>query len=106
MGWLWVCYYDTRGDRSRLAAVYSCTASPDGGRGFAPPAPAASVASNERQPGADSHGFGDYEGLAVFGGVAHPIWTDSRDLDRLGEETTLGSADLYASAASPDSAAR
>jgi hypothetical protein len=22
---------------------------------------------------------GDYEGLASFGGVSHPIWTDSRD---------------------------
>ena len=21
---------------------------------------------------------GDYEGLAAFGGIAHPIWTDSR----------------------------
>jgi len=22
---------------------------------------------------------GDYEGLASFGGLSHPIWTDSRD---------------------------
>ncbi len=36
--------------------------------------------------------YGDYEGLAVAGGVAHPIWTDTRRLRTLAEEvytTTL-----------------
>jgi Mrp family chromosome partitioning ATPase len=23
--------------------------------------------------------YGDYEGLASFGGISHPVWTDSRD---------------------------
>jgi hypothetical protein len=23
--------------------------------------------------------YGDYEGLAAFGGISRPIWTDSRD---------------------------
>ena len=39
----------------------------------------------------------DYEGLVVNGGVAHPAWTDSRDLDRLGEEiysATVRDSDL------------
>ena len=59
--------------------------------------PAASAPSDETQPGADVHEFGDYEGLAVASGVAHPIWTDGRDLGRLGEEiytTSLTEADF------------
>jgi len=31
-----------------------------------------------RQTGDVSFGYGDYEGLAVAGGAAHPMWTDSR----------------------------
>jgi hypothetical protein len=41
--------------------------------------------------------FGDYQGLAVANGVAHPIWTDTRDLGTLDEEiytTALSEADL------------
>ena len=46
-----------------------------------------SASSNEHDCGglfpcdAIDHGnqYGDYEGLASFGGVSHSIWTDSRD---------------------------
>jgi hypothetical protein len=61
--------------------------SSDGGRTFAAPnARVSSASSNEH----DCNGVfpcsaidygnqtGDYEGLVAFGGVAHPIWTDSR----------------------------
>ena len=37
------------------------------------------VATDETQPGTDARQYGDYEGLAVANGVAHPIWTDSRE---------------------------
>ena len=60
--------------------------------GLTKPFRAASVASDETQPGADPREYGDYEGLAVANGVAHPIWTDSRNLAVRGEEiytTTL-----------------
>ncbi len=96
-GALWACFYDTRDDPDRKRATYSCTVSRDGGETWAEPLPAASVASDETQPKADPHEYGDYEGLAVAGGVAHPIWTDSRDLDVLGEEiytTSLTEADF------------
>ena len=62
---------------------------------------AATIPSNERAPGADSingglrREYGDYEGLAAAGGVAHPIWTDTRRLRTLREEvftTTLSDA--------------
>jgi hypothetical protein len=85
-GTLWACFYDTRGDRKRTHASYSCTYSTDGGIRWAKPVRVASVASDETQPGADPREYGDYEGLAVANGVAHPIWTDGRDLATRGEE--------------------
>ena len=96
-GALWVCFYDTRGDPERKQASYSCTTSRDGGKTWMPPLAVASAPSNETQPGANPYEYGDYEGLAVANGVAHPIWTDSRDLATLGEEiytTRLTEADL------------
>jgi len=96
-GTLWVCFYDTRGDPKRKQAFYSCTISKDGGKTWAKPVHAASVASDETQPGADPHEYGDYQGLAVANGVARPIWTDSRDLETLAEEiytTRLTEADF------------
>ena len=68
----------------------------DGGTTFAPPVHAASVASDETVAGALGQ-FGYYQGIAVANGVAHPIWTDTRDLGTLDEEiytTALSEADL------------
>lgn len=96
-GTVWVCFYDTTGDQRRERAFYSCSFSGDGGRTWAAPVRAASVGSDETQAGADGRGYGDYEGLVVANGVAHPIWTDSRDLDTLAEEiytTRLTRADF------------
>jgi len=84
-GTLWVCFYDTLGDPKRKRAFYSCTVSLDGGRTWARPVRAASVASDATQRNASGH-YGVYQGLAVANGVAHPIWTDTRDVDTLGEE--------------------
>jgi hypothetical protein len=97
-GALWICFYDTSGDLERKKTFYSCTASTNGGKSFAPLVRAASVASDETVADADPREYGDYEGLAVAGGVAHPIWTDSRDLLERQEEvytTTLTLADLH-----------
>jgi hypothetical protein len=96
-GRVWVCFYDTGADKLRRTVRYSCTASVDGGETWALPHPVASVASDETSYPAFSFQYGDYEGVAVAGGVAHPIWTDSRDLVTRGEEiytTTLTPADL------------
>ena len=99
-GAVWVCFYATA-DRARRTASYACSVSRDGGARWAPRVKAASVASDETQAGADLRQYGDYEGLAVANGVAHPIWTDSRDLRTLGEEiytTRLAEADVPAPA--------
>jgi hypothetical protein len=95
-GRLWTCFYDTRLDRRRVRARYSCTASADGGLTWLPPVPVATVASDEvHRPAVAGFGFGDYEGLAVAAGVAHPIWTDGRLGRSRGEEifTTFATAD-------------
>jgi hypothetical protein len=91
-GTLWVCFYETGRDPHRVQAVYSCTTSSDGGSNWSRPIGAASVASDEAQRGANRVGYGDYQGLAAQGGLAHPIWTDSRALKTMKEEiysTTL-----------------
>jgi hypothetical protein len=85
-GHVWVCYYDTSGDRRRLRSVYTCTSSADGGVTWAAPVHAASTASNETVAAASSFQYGDYEGIAAVNGVAHPIWSDSRDLGARREE--------------------
>jgi hypothetical protein len=92
-GVLWACWYDTTGDAARKRVRYRCSASSDGGATWTPPQWAATAFSDETRRAAASFQYGDYAGLAVAGGRAHPIWTDSRDLASLGEEiytTTLG----------------
>src|SRR5205085_4232063 len=85
-GHLWVCFYDTTGDRFSVKSWYTCTASADGGATWAKPVRAASMSSNETGARATPFEFGDYESLAVANGTAHPFWTDSRDLKTQGEE--------------------
>ncbi len=85
-GTLWVCFYDTRGDPARKRAWFSCTFSSNGGTRWSPVIRAARAPSDETQPDADSREYGDYEGLAVAGGVAHPVWTDGRNRGANGEE--------------------
>jgi hypothetical protein len=94
-GALWLCFYDTLGDRTGKKARYTCTVSRDGGLSWSRTVPAASVYSDETQKGA-AYEYGFYQGLAAAGGIAHPIWTDTRRLKTLGEEiytTRLAEAD-------------
>jgi BNR repeat-like domain len=96
-GLIWVCFYDTSGDRTRRSARFSCTATSDGIR-WRRPLAVAGVRSNETRPAATRFQYGDYQGLAIGSdGVAHPVWTDSRNLRRRGEDiytTALTAADL------------
>lgn len=41
---------------------------------------AASEFSDETHDSSDLNQYGDYAGLAAAAGVAHPLWTDSRDV--------------------------
>jgi hypothetical protein len=85
-GDLWTCYYDTLGDSTRRHAWYTCTVSTDGGRTWARPVHAASDKSNETETAADPAGYGDAEGLVASKGVAHPLWTDDRNLLKSAED--------------------
>ncbi len=83
-----VSFYDTRNDSTgfRFMTDTFFSQSTNGGQSFAPNVRVSTVSSNEH----DCNGIfpcnaidygnqqGDYEGLASFGGVSHPIWTDSR----------------------------
>ena len=94
-GAVWLCFYDTAGDPAYTKVHYSCSVSRDGGRRWTRPVRAATAPSDESQPGGRQYGY--YQGRAVAGGVAHPIWTDTRDLSTLGEEiytTRLTQADF------------
>lgn len=85
-GRLWVCYYDTGAARDRTKATYTCTASADGGRKWSTQVRAATGASDVTVRGAPPFEYGDYEGLTVSNGIAHPAWTDARELRTRGEE--------------------
>jgi hypothetical protein len=83
-----VSFYDTRNDTtgSRFMTDIYLARSSDGGATYGANVRASDVSSNEH----DCNGVfpcsainygnqqGDYSGLVAYGGIAHPIWTDSR----------------------------
>ncbi len=83
-----VSFYDTRNDttgRRYMTDVYLAR-SGDGGATWHPNVKVSTASSNEHDCGGTfpcaginyGNQYGDYEGLVSSGGVAHPIWTDSR----------------------------
>jgi hypothetical protein len=88
-GDVFVSFYDTRDDTTGARVMFDefLAFSSDGGQSFAGPNTRVSTqSSNEHDcsglfpcPAIDyGNQTGDYEGLVAFGGIAHPIWTDSR----------------------------
>jgi hypothetical protein len=87
-GDLVVSFYDTRNDTTgqRYGTDVYLARSKNGGVSFAPDIRVSTETSNEHDCDgvfpctAINYGNqqGDYEGVASYGGVAHPIWTDSR----------------------------
>jgi len=83
-----VSFYDTRNDTtgSRYMTDTYLSRSSDGGATFAANVRVSTASSNEHDcdgvfPCASinyGNQQGDYEGIVAYGGVAHPIWTDSR----------------------------
>ena len=84
-GTLWACYMDTFGDPYRHEAWPTCTASRNDGRTWAVPVRVADRASDETQTAANQRGYGS-TALVAANGVAHPMWTDTRDLVEQSEE--------------------
>ena len=69
-------WYDTRLDPTHVSTNLFYSRSTDGGVSYAPNVKVTSEATDETF-GADQE-YGDYEGIAAFGGSVHPVWTDRR----------------------------
>lgn len=71
---------DTRNDPSHLSTDIFFARSTDGGQTFTKNVQVTTAPTNETCCGADlGNQYGDYEGIAAYGGVIHPVWTDRRD---------------------------
>ena len=83
-----ISFYDTRNDTTgqRYMTDEYFARSNDGGAIWGANVRVSTVSSNEHDcngtfpcPGIDyGNQQGDYEGLVSYGGVSHPVWTDSR----------------------------
>ena len=94
-------WYDTRNDPGNVKTDVFATSSSDGGASFAPDVRVTTAMSDESaaNPCAQAGDqYGDYEGIAAYGGSIHPVWTDARDDcatdsagDQIGEEVFTAS---------------
>jgi hypothetical protein len=74
-----VAYYDT-GTHGATSTLYTLARSTDGGATYSPSA-VANAPTDESccSPSVNlGNQYGDYEGIAAFGGVVRPVWTDRR----------------------------
>lgn len=84
-GRVWTCFYDTNG-LPRTRTRFACSVSQSGGASWSRPAPASPLVSDLSGAAGDRFDYGEYAGLAIAGGVAHPAWTGrhgSFDSDRV-----------------------
>ena len=74
-----VSFYDTRNDPTHVSTDVFYARSTDGGNTFGTNVKVTTAPTNEAASGADfGNQYGDYEGIAAFNGVIHPVWTDRR----------------------------
>lgn len=82
-GTLHLIFYDRRNDvPQNLYMDLYYTYSVDAGMTWSPNERITEVSSNPAHDSLDSGLIGEYNGLAVAGGVIHPVWTDTRDLNQ------------------------
>jgi hypothetical protein len=78
-GVIHVSWYDTRLDPSRMTTNVFYAQSTDHGLSFGRNVRVTTAPTNETSSHADlGNQYGDYEGIAAFDGLAHPVWTDRR----------------------------
>lgn len=94
-GALWACYMDTFGDAYRHEAWPTCTLSMDEGRTWAAPIRVARVGSDETQTASNLRGYGS-TALVAANGVAHAMWTDTREFTERSEEIYAASVPAQA----------
>ena len=74
-----VSWNDTRNDPAHLSTDIFYARSTDGALSFGKNVQVTTAPTNETCCGADlGNQYGDYEGIAAFGGSVHPVWTDRR----------------------------
>jgi hypothetical protein len=74
-----VAYYDT-GTHGATSTLYTLARSTDGGSTYNAAA-VANAPTDESccSPSVDlGNQYGDYEGIAAYGGIVRPVWTDRR----------------------------
>jgi hypothetical protein len=72
-------WYDTRLDPAHEKTNVFYSRSADGVLTYAANVKVTSAATDETAQGSDfGNQYGDYEGIAAFGGIVHPVWTDRR----------------------------
>lgn len=80
-------WYDTRNDPAHLTTDIFYARSTDGGLTFSPNVQVTTAPTDEECATCGVMGYGDYQGIAAFGGVVHPVWTDRRaSVSVLGEQ--------------------
>jgi hypothetical protein len=88
-GDLAVSFYSTAADQTYHEEVDDyLTYSLDDGVTWTAPVAVSSVASDEgpNVTYSNANDYGDYEGVAARAGVAHPVWTDTRNAGSIGEQ--------------------
>ncbi len=92
-------WYDTRGDSTRVNAAYYGSVSIDGGDTWSTNFPISAASSNATYatPPASirNTNFGDYTGLAFYGGVMVPVWADNSNSTGDNPAGADASFDLY-----------
>ena len=73
-----VSWCDTRNDPTHLSTDVFYGRSTDGGLAFSPNLQVTTAPTNEACADCGNRFYGDYQGIAAFGGVVHLVWTDRR----------------------------
>ena len=68
-----------------------------GGQTFTPNFPISAGTSNSHDSG-NHIDYGDYSGLAFFGGIAHPAWSDNSNSTGNNPDGALHKLDIYTAA--------
>lgn len=78
---------DTRNDPAHMSTDIFYARSTDGGLSFSPNVRVTTAQTDEACATCGVRFYGDYQGIAAFGGVVHPVWTDRRaSVSAFGEE--------------------
>ncbi len=78
---------DTRNDPAHMSTDIYYARSTGGGPSFSPNVRVTTAPTNETCATCGVRFYGDYQGIAAFGGIVHPVWTDRKaSASALGEE--------------------